>query len=214
VLKRTSDFASRGGFRCFELRRTSPAPASAAGATQQTAQPSQPAKPAAESPFSKQDPGVTGEAVVVKDGKAETFPVKTGFFSDTRMAQPARATVQFQVGGGENSNGRRIELTLDATKTGAHYADGKLLNDNFMSSDKIRIGERTPQGYTASFRWYNDGGQIWWPKTSCIINVTSAYTGTPSSVFAGEIRDCPVHSAGIDYTINSVKFTMRGAPKR
>jgi hypothetical protein len=211
--KRTSDFSSSGGIRCFELRRISGPPAGYQPPPQPQAQPvGQPSS--GPSPFSKQDPGVTGEAVIVKDGKTEAFPVRTGFFSGTRMATPTRATVQFQAVAAENSNARRIELTLDATRTGTHYADGKMLSDNFMGRDKIAIGERTAQGYTASFEWVNDGGQVFWPKTSCSINVTSAYTGTPSSLFAGEVQNCQVHSAGIDYSISSVKFMMRGAPAR
>ncbi|TAN39254.1 MAG: hypothetical protein EPN25_12335 [Nitrospirae bacterium] len=212
-MKRTSDFASTGGIRCFELRRISGPPAGYQPPPQPQAQPvGQPSS--GPSPFSKQDPGVTGEAVIVKDGKTETFPIRTGFFSETRMAAPTRASVQFQAVAAEHSNARRIELILDATRTGAHYVDGKLWSDNFMGRDQIAVGERTAQGYTASFRWVNDGGQMFWPKTSCIIDVTSAYTGTPSSLFAGEIQNCQVHSAGIDYTISSVKFMMRGAPAR
>lgn len=214
LMKRTSDFASAGGIRCYELRRISGPPPGSPQSAQPVQQAARPQQPSTPSPFSKQDPGVTGEAIVVKDGKTETYPVRTGFFSDTRMAQPTRATIQFQFPGAEHSNARRIEMTLDATKTGGHYADGKMLSDNFMSKEKIQIGEQTPEGYTASFSWVADGGQIFWPKSSCTITVTSAYTGTPNSVFSGEVRDCPVHSAGIDYTISSVKFVMRGSPSR
>lgn len=170
--------------------------------------------PSPASSFSKQDPNVSGEAIVVKDGKTEMYPLKTGFFSDTRFKDPSRARIQFQAQAPDNSNARRIDFTLDATKTGIHYADGKLLSDNFMSSDKIKIGEQTPNGLIASFTWVADGGQIFFPKTSCTINITSAYTGSASSLFSGEILDCQVHSAGIDYNISSAKFSMKGAPAR
>lgn len=213
MMKRTSEFASSGGIRCFELRKVQDLPA-APQPDEQPAAP-QPARPSAgSSSFSKQDPNVSGEAIVVKDGITETYPLVSGFFSDTRFANPSRATIQFQAPAPEHSNARRIEITLDATKTGAHYADGKTLSGSFMGEDKIRIGESSSEGYIASFRWVADGGQIFWPKTSCVITITSAYTGSVSSVFSGEVHDCPVHSAGIDYTISSLTFTMRGAPSR
>jgi hypothetical protein len=213
MMKRTSDFASSGGIRCFELRKIQDLPA----APQPVAQPSapQPVRPSAgSSSFSKQDPNVSGEAIVVKDGMTETYPLVTGFFSDTRFANPSRATIQFQAPAPEHSNARRIEITLDATRTGTHFADGKTLSGSFMGEDKIRIGESSSEGYIASFRWVADGGQIFWPKTSCVITITSAYNGSASGVFSGEVHDCPVHSAGIDYTISSMKFTMRGMPSR
>lgn len=213
MMKRTSEFASSGGIRCFELRKVQDLPAAPQPAAGQSSP--QPGRPSAgASSFSKQDPNVSGEAIVVKDGMTETYPLVTGFFSDTRFANPARAIIQFQAPAPEHSNARRIEITLDATKTGGHFADGKLLSESFMGEDKVRIGERGPQGYNASFRWVADGGQIFWPKTSCVITITSAYTASASSVFSGEVHDCPVHSAGIDYTISSLKFTMRGAPSR
>ncbi len=167
------------------------------------------------SPFSEQDPGVSGQAVVVKDGVTETYPLRTGFFSETRFSDPKRATIHFQAPAPEHSNARRIEITLDATQTGTHHADGALLQETFMGdSSRLRIGESAGSGYVASFRWVADGGQIFWPKPSCSITITSPYTGTASSIFSGEVRDCPVHSAGIDYHISSVIFTMQGAPER
>lgn len=211
LMKRGSDLISAGGIRCFELSKTLNLPA----APEIAGLPApQPARPQETSPFRKQDPGVSGEAVIVKDGVTETYPVVTGFFSDTRFANPSRATVQFQASAPEHSNARRIEITLDATRTGRHHADGTMLSGSFMGSEQIRIGEVTSAGRTASFRWVADGGQIFWPKTSCDIEVTTAYTGGASSIFSGEVRDCPVHSAGIDYHISSVSFTMRGAPQR
>lgn len=214
LMRRASDFASSGGIRCFELTKTQDLPAAPAAAVQpsSSAAPSLPV--AGGSSFSKGDAGVSGEAIVVKDGVTETYPLVTGFFSDTRFANPAHATIQFQAPAPEHSNARRIEITLDATKTGTHYADGKLLSESFMGESKVRIGEYSSQGYAASFRWVADGGQIFWPKTSCTFTITSPYTGAASGEFSGELNGCPVHSAGIDYTISSVRFTMRGAPKR
>ena len=216
LMKRTSDFASSGGIRCFELRKTQDLPAAPVPEMPPAQQPAQTASPSTISPSSKGDPGVTGEAIIVKDGKTETYPLVTGFFSETRFKEPAKATIQFQVSAPEHSNARRIEITLNATKTGTHHAEGNLLRDTFMPSDakKLNIGEYSSQGYTASFRWVADGGQLFFPKTSCTITITLPYTGTPNSVFAGEVNNCAVHSAGIDYNISSVKFVMRGAPSR
>jgi hypothetical protein len=210
LIKRSSDFASSGGIRCFELSKLEDLPA----APQPETRAPQPAQPQGSSPFRKQDANVSGEAVIVKDGKTETYPLVTGFFSDTRFANPSRATIQFQAPAPEHSNARRIEITLDATRTGTHHVDGKMLSENFMSRDKIQIGGSSSQGYSASFSWVADGGQIFWPKTFCDITIDSGYSGSSSSVFSGEIRDCIVHSAGIDYQISSVRFTMRGAPSR
>jgi hypothetical protein len=156
--------------------------------------------------------GATGEAVIVKDGVKETYPLKTGFLSETRFDNPKRAEIQFQFPGEEFSNARRIEMTLDATKAGTHYADGKAMNDSMFNQKELNIGEQTPDGRTAIFRFVADGGQIFPPKDACVINITSSYTGTPNGVFAGEISNCTVHSAGIDYNISSVIFMMRGVP--
>jgi|GEM_PF-2329824 len=176
------------------------------------APPSQRAEEAA-SPLNDEVPaGAEGEAVIVKDGIKETYVLKTGFFSETRFKDPRRAEIQFQFPGEEFSNARRIEMTLDATRTGRHYADGKAINDSMFHDKELNIGEKTPKGRTAIFRFVADGGQIFPPKSSCTINITSSYTGTPNGVFAGEVSDCTVHSAGIDYNISSVIFMMRGVP--
>lgn len=156
--------------------------------------------------------GATGEAVIVKDGVKEVYPLNTGFFSETRFDDPKKAEIQFQFPGEEFSNARRIEMTLDATKAGTHYADGKAINDSMFHDKELNIGEQTPEGRTAIFRFVADGGQIFPPKDACVINITSSYTATPNGVFAGEISDCIVHSAGIDYNISSVIFIMRGVP--
>lgn len=157
-------------------------------------------------------PDAQGEAVIVRDGVQETYVLKTAFFSDTRFKEPKKAVIEFQIPGGEHSNARRIRMTLDATRDGRHYVDGKLASDSFMNEEKLRIGESTSRGFTANFQYIADGGQIFYPKDSCDIVVTSPYTGSTGGVFAGEVSDCMVHSAGIDHSISSVKFTMRGLP--
>ena len=149
----------------------------------------------------------TGEAFIIRNGVQETYQLQTGFFSETRMANPARATVQFQMPAEPHSNARRIEMTLDATKTGEYLIDGKAMNDRMFS----RSQDQTP--LEATFQFVADGGQIFPPKETCRMIISSPYTGTPESVFSGEIQNCVVHSAGIDYMI-SARFTMRGASSR
>lgn len=156
--------------------------------------------------------GATGEAVIVKDGLKETYKLKTGFFAETRFDDPKRAKIEFQVPADEFSNARRIEMILDATHSGTHYADGKAINESMFNRKELNIGEQTPNGRTAIFRFIADGGQIFPPKDSCVITITSSYTGTPNGAFAGELSDCTVHSAGIDYNISSVIFIMKGVP--
>jgi hypothetical protein len=162
----------------------------------------------------KADSGTTGKAIIVKDGLRETYVLKTGFFSETRFGNPKRASIQFQKPADEHSNARRIEITLDATKAGNHYADGKAINDSMFKGTKINVGSPTSFGSAAIFRFVADGGQIFPPKESCIINITSPYSGAPDGTFSGEINNCTVRSAGIDYRVSSVKFTMKGVPSQ
>lgn len=134
-------------------------------------------------------PHATGEAQIARNDVNEVFVLNTGFFSETRFGNPKRANVQFQIPADEMSNPRRIEFTLDATRAGDHLVDNT----------------------TTWFRYVADGGQIFEPTRPCTIVVTRPFTGGPESVFRGEIPPCPVHSAGIDYTI-SASFEMRGEP--
>lgn len=149
----------------------------------------------------------TGEAFIVRDGVQETYQLQTGFFSETRMANPERATVQFQLPAGPHSNARRIEMTLDAMRRGEYIIDGKAMNDRMFDRSK----DRTP--FAATFQFVADGGQIFPPKETCLLVISSPYTGTADSVFSGEIANCVVHSAGIDHTI-SAKFAIRGSSSR
>lgn len=149
----------------------------------------------------------TGEALIVRDGVQETYQLQTGFFSDTRMATPGRATVQFQLPAEPHSNARRIEITLDTTRTGEYIIDGKAMNDRMFG----RSQDQTP--LAATFQFVADGGQIYPPKETCRLVISSPYTGNAGSVFSGEIANCVVHSAGIDHMI-SAKFTVRGASSR
>jgi hypothetical protein len=162
------------------------------------------------SPFSEaKKPEATGEALVVRDGARETFLLQTGFFSETRMADPTRASIQFQIPAEKHSNARRIEMVLDATKAGEHSIDGNFMRDTFMG----KSAEQSEQDHKPRFQYVADGGQIFFPKESCTVVVTSPYTGTADSVFAGEVKNCEVTSAGINHTI-SAHFKMVGVSSR
>jgi hypothetical protein len=166
--------------------------------------------PSGASPFREaKKPEPTGEARIIRDGVAETFILQTGFFSDTRLANPRRASVQFQVPAEKHSNARRIEMVLDVTKAGDHLVDGNYVRDTFMG----KSGEGLEQENKPRFQYIADGGQIFFPKDSCTIVVTSPYTGAPDGVFAGEVKDCVVTSAGITHTL-SAQFRMVGVSSR
>jgi hypothetical protein len=160
-------------------------------------------------------PEASGEAAVVRNGVKETFVLKTGFFSETRLADPKKASLQFEIeGAGEHSNARRIEIALDATVAGEHRVDGKALEAAFFGKFKNNPGDPPPvQNDPVKFQYVADGGQIFSPKESCVIIITSPYTGASDGVFAGEVKDCLVTSAGIDHTV-SAKFRMVGVPSR
>jgi hypothetical protein len=103
-------------------------------------------------------------------------------------------------------------MTLDVTRMGRHLVDGKaIMGAMFGGSKSAEKGQHSVDEKTAVFRYIADGGQIFPPKDFCSISITSPYTGTPESIFAGEVNNCVVHSAGIDYTI-SVQFRMTGIP--
>jgi hypothetical protein len=157
----------------------------------------------------------TGEAAVVRNGVKETFVLKTGFFSSTRLKDPEKASIQFEIEGAkEHSNARRIEIALDATKAGEHRVDGKVMQEAFFTKFKNNPGDQPPvEDNLVKFQFIADGGQIFFPKDSCTILITSPYTGTSDGVFAGEVYNCVVASAGIDHTV-SAKFKMTGVPSR
>lgn len=168
-------------------------------------------------PFQKPDDKKTdakGEAIIVREGVYETFTLKTGFFSETRFSDPKRASIEFHIPAEPYSNARKIEMILDTTKAGKHFADGKAINDSMFGRSQLNIGELSSYGFIASFKYIADGGQIFPPKDSCTIVIASPYTGDQEGIFEGEVYDCTVHSAGIDYNISSIKFRMRGVSSR
>ncbi len=166
--------------------------------------------PSGASPFQEaKKPEPTGEARIIRDGVKETFVLQTGFFSDTRLANPKRASVQFQIPAEKHSNARKIEMVLDVTKAGEHPVDGNYMRDTFMG----RSREELEQENKPRFQYVADGGQVFFPKDSCTLVVTAPYTGTPDGIFAGEVRDCVVTSAGITHTV-SAEFKMVGTSSR
>jgi len=184
------------------------------GQSSERANPQDPTQFSGLSQTDKNRPEATGDAIIVRDGIRETFVLKTGFFSDTRLADATQAEIQYQFPVEQDGNARRIEMRLDATKAGKHYVDGELVSKSWMDRSSLKIGEETPKGWIASFYFIADGGQVFFPKENCVITVTSPYTGTPDSTFSGEISECMVHSAGIDKKISSVTFVMKGAASR
>lgn len=204
---RTASFETPpAGVRCLTLARVGdveagPAPQAAAAA------------PAPRVVARQESDGASGQAEVVLDGVPQTYPLFGGFVSDTRFADPRQATIQFKPG--EWSNGSAgLRLTLDATATGRHYADGKAIHDMMFNGGNVQVGQDNGRGRAAVLKWIADGGQVFPPKDGCVIEITSPYTGQPNSVFEGSISGCTVHSAGIDRQLASVKFAMYGASSR
>jgi hypothetical protein len=158
--------------------------------------------------------GATGDAIIVLDGDSKLYELKTGFISKTRFADPGKAQVHFMIQGKDKfGSGENIIMVLDATKTGTHYVDGPAVQEGFMGGGRIKVGNLGSKGYEAKLEWGAYGGQVFFPKGDCYINVSNAYTGGAGSVFSGSVSDCTVHSAGIDKHISSFDFTIRGQPE-
>jgi hypothetical protein len=174
--------------RCFNLVKASDEPLSSTLAAAAPAPEPVPAS-APVVPEEKGDPGVSGEASLIFDGVPMRYGLRTGFFYDTRFRNPKRATLQFQPERSANLTAGLV-ITLDATQSGQHTTDG----------DATQI------------TWIADGGQVFPPRTTCAVRVSSPYSGR--GAFRGEIDHCVVRSAGIEHTISSVRFVMVGAPSR
>lgn len=198
--KRVTSFESPGpGFHCMVLTKTGE------GELSDPQQDPEASEPAAE------DIG-PGEATLLLDGVAQRYPLKVGFFSETKMKDPSRAMLHFENPGEAHSNARRVLLILDATKVGRHVADGQAIHDAMFNDRPVAVGEPVGGARAAMFRWQADGGQMFPPKigTRCEINVVSPYTGQSRSQFVAEVPDCLVHSAGIDRRIRDLKISVRG----
>jgi hypothetical protein len=157
-----------------------------------------------------------GEATLELDGVAEKYILKVGFFYDTKLKDPTRAMLHFEHPAPKNSNARRILLTLDATQRGRHYANGQDIHDSMFNDKPVKVGEVSNGARAAILQWQADGGQVFPPKigTTCEINVVSPYTGEADSELVITIDECPIHSAGIDRTLGSVKLKVRGPIER
>jgi hypothetical protein len=196
--KRVKSFDVPGSnFRCMVLNRTAQGEPEVVAAEPEM-------KPA-------KDVG-PGEATLLLDGVAQRYLLKVGFFSDTKMSDPKRAMMHFEHPAEPHSNARRILLTLDATQTGRHFADGKAIHDSMFNEGPVNVGELVDGARAAVFKWQADGGQIYPPKigTRCAINVVSPYTGEADSLFIAEVSECLVHSAGIDRQIRNAKLRIEG----
>jgi hypothetical protein len=211
---RTQSFETPpAGVRCLTLARVGDA--AAGSEAHASAVPSAPEPAVASAParrIGSPDGGVSGEAQLVVDGVAQTYPLFSGFPSDTSFKDPRRATVQFKPDDWGSSSGLR--LTLDATVAGRHYADGKAIHDQMFNDAQVAVGAAGSNGRAAVLQWIADGGQVFPPKAGCLIEVTSPYTGAPDSRFEGTISGCTVHSAGIDRQLAGVKFAMHGMSAR
>lgn len=200
--QRVKSFESPGAnFRCMVLTKTADGDPEA-----ESQEPEAPA-----SAMKDKDVG-PGEATLLLDGAAQRYHLKIGFFSDTRMKDPTRAMMHFENPGEAHSNARRILLTLDATQTGRHFADGQAIHDSMFNDGPVKVGEMVDGARAAIFKWQADGGQVYPPKigTRCAINVVSPYTGETDSEFVATIDECLVHSAGIDHQLRNVKLRIEG----
>lgn len=79
--------------------------------------------------------------------------------------------------------------------------------------DATNTGAFSTQEQKVIFKMIEEGGQIFPPKDSCHIQITSAYTGKENGILDGTVPDCRVRSAGIEHTV-SAKFSMKGIPRR
>ena len=134
----------------------------------------------------------SGSADVIYDGEAQEYTLQIGFDLDTEFSNPSSAVALFSRSSFEGSaNPRRIRLRVDSTKTGAIEATAG--NKRFV--------------------FIQEGGQLYFPKVPCVIEIQKAYSGNPSSILKGRIESCVVRSAGIEHTI-SARFQITGTPNR
>jgi hypothetical protein len=159
------------------------------------------------------DGGVEGEATLLLDGEDERYEMTTDVSSETRLAEPKKASMQFSA---RAPTARKILLTVDATQTGKHYADGEAIHDMMFENKPVIVGEMKAGARAAVLQWIDSDGQIYPPKigTRCEITVLSAYTGNPDGEFRAEVPQCLVRAAGVDHALTAVKLTLRGRAAR
>ena len=130
----------------------------------------------------------SGSADVTYDGTTKKYALQLGFDMDTDFSNPRKAVALFSKSSFEgSSNPRRIKFRVDSTKSGVVEANAE--NKRFI--------------------FIQDGGQSYYPNSSCKIEIQSTYTGGASSLFKGQIRSCIVLSAGIEHTV-SARFEING----
>jgi hypothetical protein len=132
------------------------------------------------------------------------------------MAEPKTATMQFSSSAPEHGKARRILLTIDATQTGKHVADGEAIHDMMFEDKPVVVGEMKAKARAAILQWIDDDGQIYPPQIAarCEITVLSAYTGEPDGEFRAEVRQCVVRSMGANHTLSAVKIRLKGRVDR
>jgi hypothetical protein len=153
------------------------------------------------------------KAEVIIDGVREFYPLRKGPGAKTYFSYPKRAIIEFQAYGGKYPDARKIEITLDSSRTGLHLADGRKYIENMFMKDKIPVGYQNEGETSAIFLFIAEGGRIYPPKTICVINITSPYIDSPESIFEGWLQDCKVRSAGDEHTI-SFRFSVKGILKQ
>ena len=133
----------------------------------------------------------SGMADVTYDGEPDQYTLQIGFDRDTDFSNPKNAIALFSKSKFEGSaNPRRIKLRVDSTKTGKIKANAENKRLVFIQ----------------------DGGQLHFPKTPCVIDIQKPYSGNASSLFKGQVESCVVVSGGVEHTI-SAQFEVQGTPK-
>ena len=206
---------SREGIRCFDLTKEAagaagPANRPAPAAVTKRHRP-YPAKPSQAAPSTAMPPSsISGQAEIIINGSRETWLLRTDRDSVTDFTDPHRLTLQFQVGGANFPAARRIELTLDAARTGRHTADGFVYLENLFIREKVPVGSEKSGAPQAVFLYIAEGGRIFPPRLTCDIRVSRSYGGGRDIQLNGKLAGCMVYSAGEQVEIGSMSFSIEG----
>jgi hypothetical protein len=201
---------SKEGIRCFDLTKEAagmagpanrPTPAVAAKAQQ----PSRDTPPDVLPPSS-----IAGEAEIIINGSQKTWLLRTDRDSVTDFTDPHRLTLQFQAAGAKFPAAARIELTLDATRTGRHIADGFVYLENLFIREKVPVGSDKSGAPQAVFLYIAEGGRIFPPRLTCDIRIRRSYSGGRDIELSGDLPGCTVYSAGEQVMIGPMSFRAAG----